>query len=706
MNSMKKMSAALLAALMLTGACAQAETVTGTATGMGAVSVELTVEDGKITAAAVDTSHETVGIGQELGEQFAAQIVEKQGEFDAVSGATITSTAVKTALSSAMQQAGLAEAASVSMTPGVYVGTARSSRSDIKMAVEVDETTIKNIWNVENGDSPVFSQMAIDAMADEIVDAQSLAVDTYTGATISSRGAIMAVENALRQAGVDTTAFYANGVEHALTPGEDIDVDVLVVGGGTSGLVAALAADTDSRLSTEKSGLKVLVVERNSFAGGDLNFTGGFIASPSGTIINDATGASVDPVTFGRAMIAGHPELMDKVNTNALDAMMENSVGAQNGLIARGFYMNVEDGAVAEMDDFQYSYALTSEYKTGVRTILTDGQIYYNASPYEAESLRHLVADAGIEVRTNTEATGLIVNDNVCTGVTVQDRDHTYTINAKKVILATGYGGFDAESIEEFYPQYSKVVPAQNVSNTSDAQKWIKAMGGDVLAYAPGDYIPVGINAIYGESTTYSTFYREPGTMWVNASGNRFFDESLIGTEGSLVTSARLWGEDGDGFAYLIFDSTLEKGVEVADWFIDQKVGFKADSIEELAAQIGVPAENLKSTVEAYNASVAAGKDDAFGTPAEWMNAIAEGPFYAVKASPVSTASLALSVWVDDDMTITLTQNGQRVENLLAAGGVCGYTVCPVIGYGTHVYEALVSGAYTGNCARQALIGK
>ena len=241
MNSMKKMSAALLAALMLTGACAQAETVTGTATGMGAVSVELTVEDGKITAATVDTSHETVGIGQELGEQFAAQIVEKQGEFDAVSGATITSTAVKTALSSAMQQAGLAEAASVSMTPGVYVGTARGSRSDIKMAVEVDETTIKNIWNVENGDSPVFSQMAIDAMADEIVDAQSLAVDTYTGATISSRGAIMAVENALRQAGADTTAFYANGVEHALTPGEDIDVDVLVVGGGTSGLVAALA---------------------------------------------------------------------------------------------------------------------------------------------------------------------------------------------------------------------------------------------------------------------------------------------------------------------------------------------------------------------------------------------------------------------------------------------------------------------------------
>lgn len=62
-----------------------------------------------------------------------------------------------------------------------------------------------------------------------------------------------------------------------------------MVGGGTSGLVAALAADTNSMLGVEKSGLKVLVVERNSFAGGDLNFTGGFIGAPSGTVINEAT---------------------------------------------------------------------------------------------------------------------------------------------------------------------------------------------------------------------------------------------------------------------------------------------------------------------------------------------------------------------------------------------------------------------------------
>lgn len=704
---MKKLLSLILSGVMaLTvmpfGASAEAQTVTATGTGMGEITVTLTVEDGKITAATVDTGNETAGYGLDKGAELAAQLVTAQSaDIDGISGATLTSNGVRTAATQALAQAGVT-VEEKAVIPGVYIGTGRGSRGDIKAAVQVDETGIAGIWSLENADSPVFSQMAIDTVIDEIVEKQSLAVDAYTGATITSRGTILAVEDALKQAGYNTATLY-NVEQTERTPAEDVTVDVLVVGGGTSGLVAALAADTNGKLGVEKSGLKVLVVERNSFAGGDLNFTGGFICAPAGTVINDATGASVDAVTFGRAMLAGHPELENKVNVNALDAIMQGSTDALNGLIGRGFYMNAEDGAIATMDDFQYSYALTSNYESGVRT-LDDGNIYYNASPYEAESLRHLVKDAGIEVRVNTEATGLLVENNVCTGVTVQDREHTYNIHASKVILATGYGGFDTESIDMFYPQYAKVVAANNVSNTSDAAKWIKAMGGDVLVYPTGDYIITGINSVYGESTEYSTFYRESGTMWVNASGERFFDESLSLSEGSIPTAKRLY--EGDGYAYLIFDSTHEKGASYIDWFKSQNVGYEGATIDELAEKIGVPAENLTASVEAWNAAAVSGSDKAFGTPADWLKTIGEGPFYAVKASPVSTASTAISVWVDDDMTITLTQGGQRIENLLAAGGVCGYTVCPVIGYGTHVFEALVSGAYAGNCARIALIGK
>ena len=703
---MKKGWSVLLCLAMLLGisvVSAHAQTASGQANGMGLVSVELTVEDEAITAVSVNTDNETPGYGLELAPVFEQQILDAQSaEIDGVSGCTITSNAVRTATALALSDAGIAPESAEPAQSGVYIGTGRGARGNITVAVQVDGDQIQNIWPLDSVDSPVFSEMAIEAVAGQIVAKQSLAVDAYTGATLSSRGTVMAVEDALKQAGFATALLYA-GEETQRTPAEDVEVDVLVVGGGTSGLVAALAADTNSMLGVEKSGLKVLVVERNSFAGGDLNFTGGFIGAPSGTVINEATGASVDPVTFGRAMLEGHPDLADKVNLNALDAIMAQSADVLNGLVARGFYMNAEDGAIATMDDFEYSYALTSEYTTGVRT-LDDGNIYYNASPYEAESLRHLVADAGIEVRLNTEATGLIVEDNVCSGVTVQDREHTYNIYADKVILATGYGGFDEESIEMFYPEYEKVVPAHNSSNTSDAQKWIRELGGEVLFYPGGDYIITGINGVYGESTEYSTIYRERGMMWVNASAERFFNESLSASEGSIPTATRLY--EGDGFAWLIFDATHEKGMRYIDRFKEQNLGYQADSIEELAQMIGVPADTLAETVAAYNQAAVSGTDEAFGAPADWMQPIEEGPFCAIKASPVSTASTALSVWVDDDMTVTLTQNGQRIENLLAAGGVCGYTVCPVIGYGTHVFEALVSGAYAGSSARIALTGK
>lgn len=77
-----------------------------TATGIGDVRVTLTVEHGKIVDALVDTSNETAGIGRELGDQFARQILEK-GSIDTVSGATVTSDAAKQALAACKELAGI-----------------------------------------------------------------------------------------------------------------------------------------------------------------------------------------------------------------------------------------------------------------------------------------------------------------------------------------------------------------------------------------------------------------------------------------------------------------------------------------------------------------------------------------------------------------------------------------------------------------------
>ena len=160
-----------------------------------------------------------------------------------------------------------------------------------------------------------------------------------------------------------------------------------------------------------------------------------------------------------------------------------------------------------------------------------------------------------------------------------------------------------------------------------------------------------------------------------------------------------------DGYAYMIFDDANTESAKYGEELIEHGVAWSAASIEELAEKAGLPADALAATVAAYNAACAAGKDEQFGTPADFMKPIASSKVYAARIAPGSTASMPLSVYVDEDMTVTLTKNGQRIENLHAAGGACG-NVTPVAGFGAHVYEALASGTFAGECVRVALTGK
>lgn len=192
--------------------------------------------------------------------------------------------------------------------------------------------------------------------------------------------------------------------------------------------------------------------------------------------------------------------------------------------------------------------------------------------------------------------------------------------------------------------------------------------------------------------------------MWVNSDGVRFFDESQI-LDNSLTDTGALLQTLDDGYAYMIFDDANTDCAQYAQELIEQGVAWSASTVEELAEKAGLPADSLADTVAAYNEACASGTDSQFGTPADFMMPITGSTLYAARIAPGSTASMPLSVYVDQDMTITLTKGGQRIENLLAAGGVCG-NLTPVTGFGAHVYEALSSGTYAGECARLAILGQ
>ena len=109
---MKKLASILLSLLLVVSmiAGAAADTFVGDDAGMGPVTVTLTVEDGKITAAELTGENETKGFGYEpiYDGTYAAAIVEAQGaDIDVIAGVTVTSNAVIAATEEAMIAAGL-----------------------------------------------------------------------------------------------------------------------------------------------------------------------------------------------------------------------------------------------------------------------------------------------------------------------------------------------------------------------------------------------------------------------------------------------------------------------------------------------------------------------------------------------------------------------------------------------------------------------
>lgn len=582
-------------------------------------------------------------------------------------------------------------AAPSAMTPGTYTGTAAGVHDDVTVSMEVSEDEILSVEVVEINDYPIISEKAADYVAGQIVEDQSVSVDALSGATLTSYAIMTAARNALESAGADVSQF-DHQEETVLAEGEPESYDVVVVGAGPAGLTAALSAYTDSQFSSETSGLSVLVVESMGFGGGSMGFSGGIVAAYSGTPLNDVTQVS-NTVEEVEANFMGWGST-EGMNQTIMDRSIEYVPQVFAGLIPRGFYFDTEFATVNRNGDLTYTTMSTRNPITGD---YIDQYDYYThgGAAWMADSLATLVEEAGVEIRYNTTATELIIDDNVCTGIVVEGPDSTYQINAGKVILCTGFADSNAETASMFFPDRPQSTWSGPAGNTAAAQKWIVELGGEV-SIQPKGKATLGTNATIGYfGPAHRIISMYPG-VWVNSDGERFFDES--GTRNAAV----LEGLE-EPVAYAIIDSNNPGAADMAPP-IYQHTGFVADTIEELAEQIRVPADALRATIDQYNADYEAGGDTLFGTPVESMAPVEEGPFYALTVRLVNTSE-CVGVYADDDCTIKLGVDGERIENLLGAGGAICNTYLKN-GLGAGLATAMTTGTYAGECARTALLGE
>ena len=155
--------------------------------------------------------------------------------------------------------------------------------------------------------------------------------------------------------------------------------------------------------------------------------------------------------------------------------------------------------------------------------------------------------------------------------------------------------------------------------------------------------------------------------LWIDRNGERFFNES----RGSVFTEVYAAMTAAGGIMYTVgtplkaLPKTFEEGMK-RGW------AFKADTLEDLAMQIGVPYENLKATMEKVNEYAKTGVDAEFGRKKEHIAAfdMEKGPYYALKG--IRTYFLTLGGIKINRRFEALNGQGDSIPNLYMAGADMG----------------------------------
>ena len=599
---------------------------------------------------------------------------------------------------------------SASFTPGTYTAQAQGKQSLVTVEVTVGDDAIEAVDVTNHCESERIANAAIAAIATDIVELQSLAVDTVSGATLTSMAILSAVKDCIGQAGGDVAALEKAAGREKKDAAEIIETEVAIVGAGAAGLTSAIALS--------EQGTDVVVMEKCGFIGGSMLVSGGRLQYPEAPL--EFRQETTEPMrrlfaeVMERARALGVKEervafVEDQYekwyaegNTKTFDSdeyyAVLGAVGFGNPLAAE-----TTVDAVAARHTCEWVTAHGVELEKPLLGIMgfswprSTHPVGKPAGEGYVDALEDYIEKSAfpeLEILFSTSAQELVVENGKIVGVKGLCDDGTaYEVRASKgVILATGGYTDSPKWLARLQPQYGfdaeesvhSVAPAGHTGDGLDMAEQVGASVsscGEVMLnpYAHPDYHIVG--HIIGDTGN---------PLVVNKEGERFMNETAKRTDLALAVM-----EQTDQLCYIIAcdqnSNIMPNGRnfdgEPAEALFENGLAYRADTLDELAAQIGVPADALKKTVEEYNAACVAGKPDEFGrTYFEETAPIVDGPFYA---SPGTWAVLITvdGLTVDEGFKV-LDDGGRPIPGLFAVGEVCGQPCLQILGYG----DAVVAG--------------
>lgn len=549
-------------------------------------------------------------------------------------------------------------------TPGTYTGTGAGFGGAFDVNVTVDETSITDIEIGENHETDGIGTTALELIPEWIKAGQTVRVDFVSGCTVTSAAIMTAATAALEQSGVDMALVTKPYSPEKVTGNETLETDVLVIGGGGSGILAAIAA--------REQGAEVLLVEKMSFVGGAAAISGGMVGA-AGSEYQKARGVTDDsPEIFASDLMRGGNQLNDPM----LVKLYSENVGAMFDWIV-GLGVEFADDFSTSPEHSKPRYFLGSGGAAGLN-----------------KSMKAALDRSGAAVMLDTKVTALVQQDGAITGAKAEGRDgKTYDINAKSVILCTGGYGYNEDLLTDALKEVMYYGP---VSATGDGILMARELGAVTRMMEYGKIYPNGIQigGPIGRSTIFANngaFAK--GGILVDRSGSRVVNET--GTQSGIRDA--LDAQD-DKTLFLVmdqkaFDEFYQLGLvhkyfnedEVARWLEKNGEGMpvfaNGATLQEAAAAAGLDAAGLKKTLEAYNDMVQAGEDTLFGrTITEGLEE--GGRFYIVEQKRRFATTLG-GLQITENMEV-VHENGEIIPGLLAAGEIVG---------GVHGNDTIISGA-------------
>lgn len=555
------------------------------------------------------------------------------------------------------------------ISAGTYTATEAGYGGNITVTVTVNKKGEITDLAIEDESEKEIGDEAIKKIQEDILASKSPNVDAVSGATFTSNAIFTALSSSLSQAGVDTT-----GMQTVTGEDEKLSTDVVIVGAGGSGMAAGLAAAS--------KGAKVVIVEQTSTYGGSALYgADGFFAIESSQQSDEGIYTSSEEM---------YNLFMDYTHYSSKAALIRAFLEKSASTVE---WVGKNGNPVSLIDNIQLAH--TSNIKTYHK---------FDNKTTGFENWYNKLIDLDVQIIFNTKVTDLIQDDDgTIKGVVGKKADGSkLTVNADATILATGGYASNAKMVNQYLGFDYENLNVLDYASTGEGILMAIKAGAD--NYGLNTSLINGAIARDGYSSKMPAVCTTP-LLWVNNAGKRFVNEDII-------YDYTLWGNAtkavGGSYWIIVDGRTLEQfakgGTPYTNTFVKEQMikeglpvesfatsikkdknlistfdkvaedtewAAKADTVVDLAKQMGVPAKNLVDTIAQYNKAVDAGKDTLFHKTSDYLKYdVTTGPFYAIQVSAAFEGTLG-GISVNEKLEV-VKPDATTIPGLYAVGNNVG----------------------------------